>query len=63
MTSWIGTRQAAYFYFAMAPVLGAIFEGSITMFSASVVFIAGILFLFDGYEAYDRWKDEKADRE
>ena len=62
MTRWIGPRQAAYFYMAIAPVLGAVIEGSITTFAASVTVVAGALFHFEAYKAFDQWKQDRRNR-
>ena len=57
--NWMSLRSIIYLYLAIAPILGAIIEGSITAFSASVVIVAGILFYYELYLAYGRWKSER----
>lgn len=52
-------KQVTFLYLAIAPILGLFVEGSITFFSGSVVFIAGILFYWEAYASYDRWRAQR----
>lgn len=57
--NWMSLRQVTYLYLSIAPILGLILEGSITVLSSSVVFVAGMLFFYETYSAYDRWKSDR----